>query len=257
MKWLSALIIACSFVAQSWAGLPVITVSGLEVEPYIIKTEGSKIPSGIIIDIVDEVMSRIGYQPKYHISVWARAYNDVTKGYNAALIPAMKTPERERLLWYPEEPLFSLRMSLFKAKDADVAWNGKMESLHNTRIAVVRGAKVSPDFDQAMERGLFNVEERTDFDLVIRAVAARRVDYGAADQLMGLWAAKNNGILNKIKVAEPFLEAVPVYITFSKEKVDADFVARFNDALLTFKAEGGVQRIIDSYFSNEYFIDKE
>jgi len=31
MKWLSALIIAYSFAIQSWPGLPVITVSGLDI----------------------------------------------------------------------------------------------------------------------------------------------------------------------------------------------------------------------------------
>jgi polar amino acid transport system substrate-binding protein len=250
MKWLAALIITFNFASQSWAGLPVITVSGLDVEPYIIKTEGSEGSSGIIIDIVNEVMSRVGYQPKYNISVWARAFNDVSKGFNDALIPAMKTADREQLLWYPEEPLLSLRMSLFKAKNATVAWDGIMDSLQNANIAVVREAKVSPDFDQVVDSGLFNVEKRTDFDLVMKAVAARRVDYGAADQLMGLWAAKNYGILNQVEVAKPYLEEVPVYIAFSKEKVNAEFVSRFNDALLIFKAEGGVQKIIDSYFSN-------
>ncbi len=250
MKWLAALVFTFNFVSLSWAGLPVITVSGLDVEPYIIKTEDSELPSGIIIDIVDGVMSRIGYQPKYSISVWARAFNDVSKGFNDALIPAMKTADREQSLWYPEEPLLSLRMSLFKSKNEKVAWDGVMGSLQNARIAVVRGAKVSPDFDHVMDSDLFKVEKRTNFDLVMMAVAARRVDYGAADQLMGLWAAKNYGILNQVEVAKPYLESVPVYIAFSKEKVDAEFVSRFNDELLMFKAEGGVQKIIDSYFSN-------
>ena len=250
MKWLAALIVTASFIAQSWAGLPVITVSGLNVEPYIMKAGNKEAPSGIVIDIVDGVMARIGYQAKYDITVWARAFNDVSKGFNDALIPAMKTADRERLLWYPEEPLLSLRMSLFKAKNTKPAWNGVMDSLQNTHIAVVRGAKVSPDFDQVVGSGLFNVEKRTNFDLVMKAVAAKRVDYGAADELMGLWAAKHHGILNQVEVAKPYLEAVPVYIAFSKEKVDAEFVSRFNDELLMFKVEGGVQKIIDSYFSN-------
>jgi len=250
MKWIFALVVTCSFAARS-ADLPVITVTGLNVEPYIIKTEGSKSYSGIMIDIVNEVISRVEHQADYNITVWARAYNDVIKGHKEALIPAMKTEERERLLWYPEEPLLSLRMSLFKAKGADLAWNGALTSLQGASISVVRGAKVSPDFDQAMDSGLFKVEKRTDFDLVMLAVAAKRADYGAADQLMGIWAAKNNGISNDVEIAEPYLAEVPVYIAFSKEKVDAKFVSRFNKELVEFKREGGVQKIIDSYFNND------
>ena len=250
MKWFVALIVMFNFATQSWAGLPVITVAGLDVEPYIIKAPDNAPPTGIIIDIVDEIMSRMGYEPKYDITIWARAFNDAAKGYSSALIPAMKTEDREKSLWYPEEPLLLLRMSLFKAKNTKTRWNGSMSSLQNSHVAVVRGAKVSPEFDQALDSGLFNIEKRTNFDLLMQAVAARRANYGAADQLMGLWAAKNHGILNQVEVAEPYLEEVPVYIAFSKERVNEEFVVRFSDALKRFKAEGGVKKIIDSYFSN-------
>lgn len=250
MKYFFTVIIACSFVASSWADLPVITVSGLAVEPYIIKGEDSKKPSGIIIDIVNGVMSRLDYQPDYDITVWARAYNDVAKGYKQALIPTMKTEERERLFWYPEESLLSLQMSLFKSKGENVVWNGHLASLQGATVAVVRGAKISPEFDQAMGSGLFKVEKRTDFNLVMKAVAAKRANYGASDQLIGLWAAKRSGISSNVEVALPYLAEVPVYIAFSKDTVNADFVLRFNDALVVFKEEGSVQKIIDSYFSN-------
>ena len=106
-----------SLVVSSHASerVSVISVSGLNVEPYIIQSKAHSPPSGIVIDIVDLLFHRLGYQADYHISVWARAYREVTTGQTAALIPAMKTPERELLLWYPSEPLLTLNMYLFKA----------------------------------------------------------------------------------------------------------------------------------------------
>lgn len=221
-------------------------IAGLVAPPYILQDAHGNV-SGILIDLIRESLAKIDIAPDFEISNWARAYAMIQQGRADALIPTMKTPEREKFLFFPDEALATLQISLMHNPDSPISFWGDFNTIGNYRIGRVRNARVSPDFDRAVKRSNFVLEERTSFDLLALAVANRRMDAFAGDELMGLWAAASNGVLNKIEVVKPRLAQIPVYLALSQTSFFAARQHELSEALASVKESRNFVKDVQAY----------
>ncbi|MBF0288668.1 MAG: transporter substrate-binding domain-containing protein [SAR324 cluster bacterium] len=230
--------------------IPSIKVSGPLFEPYIMIKEGST--KGIIVDLVQLALKEAGYQAKFDITNWARAFTETKKGLIDAIIPAMKSADREVFLHYPHQPVINLQMVLVAAKDNPATFDGTMESLRSYSIGRVRKARVSPVFDEARETGVINVQERNSFGLLIKAAAFDRIDLAALDKNLALWSSKKQGLSSRIRVLQPILGSVPVYVAFSKKRLSKKIATDVGNILERFHQDGTVDTLIERYLGSNY-----
>jgi len=150
-------------------------------------------------------------------------------------------------LIYPDEPLTVLQMGLMRQKGSRAGYDGKLESLKDRTIGRIRNARVAPAFDEAAANGLFHLEERSDFGLLALAVAHGRVDFLAGDELMGLWGAAENGVLDRVEMVHPHFGDNPVYLAISKKSPFASRVDEISAKLTEIKKSQNFKRALESY----------
>lgn len=224
-------------------------VAGLVFSPYIIQESDGSV-HGIIVDIVREVGKRVGLRVDFAISNWARAFHSAQHGHIDALIPTMKSKDREQFLYYPAQPLLNLDMVLVKKRNREIGFNGTMDSLKNYQIAWIRKGRVSPAFDKAREEGVITVVERNTPSIAIKGVAYGRVDLAATDRLLGIWAAQKEGLSEKIEMVTPILGSVPVYLALSKSRISLSKLKRVDAALAEIHQDGTFKQILHRYLGD-------
>ncbi len=225
-------------------------VAGLVFEPYIIKEKDGTV-RGIVVDIVREVGRRTGLKIEFSITNWPRAFRSVKQGDADALIPAMKSKDREVFLYYPNQPLLRQEMFLVKQKGKEINFDGSMDSLKNYRIANVNKVRISPEFDQAVEDGVINVEYRNNPDLTIIAVAKGRVDLTATSRYLATWTAQKLNLDDKIEFVKPKLASVATYLALSKSKVSIKQAKLIDEVLKDIHKDGTFQQILQSYLGQD------
>lgn len=208
----------------------VMVISGLQAPPYVMLDEKGK-ATGILVDLINQGLQPLNIQPVFKISNWARSFEEAKQGRADAIIPTIKSEDRETLFIFPAEPLTRLQMAFMKHPDADIAFTGDLDSLTRYRIGKIRKARVSPTFDEAVAQQKLQIEERTSFGLLALAVARNRLDLFAGDELMGLWGAAENGVLDEVETITPYLSKVPVYMAIGKSSIFADEAELISQAL--------------------------
>jgi len=234
---------------------PKMVIAGLEAPPYTILDKEGK-ASGIIVELIRQALHSLDIEVEFRITNWARAYRTSLNAHADALIPTIKSADRERYFVFPDEPLNVLHMALLAHPDTKITYTGKLEELMPYRIGKVREARVTPAFDQAVSSGKLHVEERTSFGLLALAVAHNRLDLMAGDELMSVWSAAENGVLDQVKVVRPYLDHVPVYLAISKFSSYAGEAEAISKALKNAKKNKDFQaslRTYDKYLQRDIF----
>ncbi len=221
-------------------------IGGLVAPPYIIVDDNKKV-SGILVHLIRSALSDLDIEVEFKITNWARAFDSAKHGRADALIPTIKSPDRESVLTYPNVPLAILEMCLLKSTEQQIDFNGNLSTLAPYRIGRIRNARVSPAFDEAAEDHYFKLEERASFDLLAKAVAHGRLDLAAGDELMMLWAAANNGVLNNVEIIHPHLANTFVYLAISKKSIFANRVDEISKSIELTKSSQGFQNTIHAY----------
>jgi polar amino acid transport system substrate-binding protein len=117
-------------------------------------------------------------------------------------------------------------------------------------IAVLRGASISPEFWDFSRRHQRVVETASD-EANFRMLDASRVDYVVASHVNGLRLIASLGFAGKIApLPSRSLKEDNLYVIFSKQRVSAEFVARFSNALSRFKQTSAFRAIYRKYFQD-------
>ena len=205
-------------------------IVGLELPPYIVKNEGAP-PSGILIEKLRKLCDAIGLTPEFRISNWARSIVAIKEGLADAIIPAMKSEDRKQFLHFPTHSLGKFEIVLAGPAEGTEPFAGDLKVLRGKKVGRLRKARVSPEFDEARQRGVFVDEERGSVDLLVRAVAFKRLDYIAMDKRTLIDSAKRQKLLDEIVFFEPALGSIPVYLALSKERTSIDTLKAVSEYL--------------------------
>ena len=153
-----------------------IVVHAIEMPPLIINQK-----EGVVVERVKQVMECSRINHTISIKPWARSFTE-TRNKSGALIPTMKTKEREAFLWYPDTPVYQVTYHFFEKAGIGRKWDGDYASLKDLTIGKLRGGAVGEEFDKLAESGYFKLSEASDFEQLKRLAARNRVDLIAADK---------------------------------------------------------------------------
>ena len=220
---------ALNAFADDQAAKRVMIIGALSAPPYVFLDEDHK-PKGILVVKITQALERINIQAEFEINNWSRSFRRVKNGEIDAIIPTLKSPDREKFLLYPETPIALFNMIMAKHV-SDPRQTANINALTGKSVGRIRGARVTPAFDNAISEQKFKLEERATFGQLALGVAHRRLDYAVGPELMLMWGAGENGILGYLDVLEPSLGQGAISLALSKHSQFAPIIADISKSL--------------------------
>lgn len=236
---------ACLTALPAFAAETQVRVVGVELPPLIMSTPYGS--TGIIVDIVKTAFRRANLKVDIAIEPWARAYASVRDGEGDALIPTIRSTEREALFDFPDEPVFKSEMSFFRSSRKPIAWSGKLADVQTRRFVKLRAALFAPEFDAAVREGRIACEETNSFASAIRMVDADRVDLAAVPKLAGLQIIAAEGLQGRVAALDPAFYVQNFFIAFSRKNALASQRQKVDSQLAAMWKDGTIAAIIDDY----------
>ncbi len=216
-----------------------ITIYAAELAPYIVPAADGT-PTGLMVDIVLEASKRAKLSVNIKIVPWARAYKLVLNGHGLGLMAAERTPERERLFWYGEQPILRYNIVWIKRRDASIVWDGSVKSVSQHRIIRIRDALTSPLIDDALKSGVLHAHEVDSLQNGLEMLAINHADLFPMPQTSGRRMIQELGLGAKVEVLEPPITAQPAYLAFSRDTASAAILVSLDKALKEMWSDGSI-----------------
>jgi len=221
-------------------------ICGVELPPLIMATPYGA--TGVVADIAAQAFQRAGLRAVVEVLPWARGFAALKTGDCDALIPTIRSAEREALFDFPAEPIYRSEMSLFaQSGKLPTAFSGKLADLQAYSFVRLKGALVAPEFDKAVVEGRLHCEEAVSFGAALRMVDAGRVDFAAVPRLAGLQIIAAEGLGTRLTVLEPSLHQQHFYVAFARKPDLASVRQQVDEQLRRMAADGAAQAIEDDY----------
>ncbi len=215
--------------------------------PFVIDAEKDNQISGIDVDIVKEIARRMNLEAAFYKCPWIRCLKSMEEGSVDVLTNAVKKPDREKYMFYPDKPFVTDLPIVFYFKKGKGSAVRKYEDLCNYTIGCERGALYFEQFDNdtklkkhplPLYRQLFQMVQAERIDGVIGYKYT--LDYIISE--MGL-----QGVFEETFYRYP--NEVEAFITVSKKSPLASRFAEFNKIHGQLLEEGFVDRIKKEYFT--------
>ncbi|MCW7752603.1 transporter substrate-binding domain-containing protein [Desulfobotulus sp. H1] len=223
-----------------------------EWPPYEFKAgePGNEYVSGFATEVILEVLKNMNVAIDGRIQQypWARAERMVIDGYADLLYTAVYNPERAQVTHYATESLMDSSWSFFiRSEDKNNIRFSTFNDLTRKTIGVVRGYAYTPELWEFM-RSQKNFEEVTNDQFNIQKLMAGRIDTTVMDYGNGLYLINQMGLSGSIIPLPKPIETTSLYVVFSKNTVEKDFVDKFSDELKKFKTSASYKDIYRKYF---------
>ncbi len=230
-------------VGEAAAAGPRLQVLTEEWPPMSYTLEGR--PTGMAVEIVNEVLRRAGRDEVIEFVPWSRGYKLVTEVPNVILFPMARSPERERLVTMIG-PLFEVRTELYQRRGDH--WSGRLQEAKTK--GVVGAYRASYAEASARREGFRNLSLAASPDRSARMLLSGRVDLWADSHISAPAALRSAG--GDISAVErvAILDVNPLMIAVSPGTSSAISNA-FEDALREMKSDGTFRRIYGKWFPAE------
>lgn len=249
----AAIAVGCALGGRAWPAEPMQLVT--DHLPPFEDLDNDKAP-GFSVEVLRQVFAAMGRDATFERFPWDRSWRMVDRGERDGMFTALRTGERERICYFPDEPLKQEKWVFF-VRSADV---GKLtfssfDDLVGHDIAVHRPANdvfkqptVSPELWKFLLEH-HNMVETLGPGVSFRMLAAGRVDYALANLTIGIGYLDRMGLSEKI---EPLLSRSVIEdgfsVCFSKARVSPALVEAFSRALKEFKQTEAFRTIYRKYF---------
>ncbi len=199
--------------------------------------------TGGAVEVVREVMRRIGLESDIQVIPWARSYDALLHDPDVVLFSTALTEERQDLFQWVGPILRADWVLLARKGEGHL-----ISSLEDAKRVSKIGTYISDVRDKYLvELGFTNLERCTDMVINYRKLARGRLDLVAAADLGMDWVSEEAGLeAGELEIALSFYQ-IDAYIAFSK-KTDAAIVELWRDALDSMKTDGTFQRIYGEWF---------
>ncbi len=198
---------------------------------------------GFAVDIVRELMKRIGHPENFKMYPFKRALLTVQKTPSHALFIVARRPEREGTVKWVG-PLISSGVYFYKKRGSDFHIE-KLDDLKNLNsIGVGRG---NADHTFLQNHGFTNLLATKDQKQSVQLLEYGRTDVTPISELVMPEMAKEAGIdINGIERTDLKLYDSVLYLVFSIDTPD-ETVAQWQEALDALKSSGEYQQIFNRY----------
>lgn len=217
------------------------------ISPISYEQDGKII--GIGTDIIVELFKRIKLQYDIKVVPSARAMSMVQDGEADFIFAVAKTPEREGFMFFTADSFVDQPISLYVRTDSKISYDGDLKKIAQARIGIIRGGRLSPDFEEAIKNKAFqNITEVAEYKQSILLLDSNRIDIAIGPRLSILFAAKEAGKQAIIKELEPpITPSSPAYLGISKKGKYAAYVDKINAALAAMRKDGTYDAVLKKY----------
>lgn len=241
--------IALLFFSGTGARANHLEVVTLEAPP-LVYTLGNSV-HGALVDVVRHGLDRMGYDFEIRVVPWKRAVNDVRTGDSDAIFYAVRTPEREQFLRYPDEPLWMERTVAVVLSDADTMLKSDLSNASDIRLGVGRGYYYGPKLERILSGDVFKrVEPTAKAADNMAKLMGGRVDAFLTDYLHAVRILRDFVLGERFEIVRnedntpAFLDEVPAYLAFSKKAVTEELAEGFSHVLKEMKSDGTYDAIM-------------
>ena len=226
-----------SIGVNATAKLPVsISIAAPEIPPLVYFDEKQQLV-GVLVEKFNLFSHKTGIQVSIEIMTWARALAQVQNNKHDALMPAIKTPEREFFLAFPKQALINFKSSiLIKRKSQQQGQQSPDKSpealVQGKTIAKARSMLLGDDIDALITRVKPSVVEVNSVEDALQMLDLGRVDFVATDKAIAL------SVINKLSLADHFefikvgVESSDSYLAFSQEFAKKYDIEKLMEAIL-------------------------
>jgi polar amino acid transport system substrate-binding protein len=211
---------------------------------------------GFSVEVLRHVFPAMGQEATFEFFPTNRGWAMVANGERDGKFSVLRTSERARICYFPDEPLKQERWVFFVRKaDAGKLKFSSFDDLAGHKIAVHEPAPgvnsrptVSPELWKFLQEH-HNAVEALGPVVSFRMLAAGHVDYAIANLTAGTREVAAMGLSGEI---EPLLSHSVIEdglrVCFSKARVTPAFVDTFSRTLKHFKQSNEFQTIYRKYF---------
>lgn len=224
-----------------------ITFASPESIPPKIYKENGKL-RGTFVEIITEVCKRMKVEPVFVQYPWPRAISMVKNGKVDAIFPPFKTPDREKFLYFPSEPVILTRNVIFARKARNIKIN-KMSDLQNYIVGIINQYSYGPVFDNYKKNLTVDVSRNEEMQVnKLTHPGQVRMDVAAASEDAFGHISTKLGHADELEVVYVFSET-PSYVAFSKAHIkNKKFAENFSRILKQLRKEGVIQEINNHYY---------
>ncbi|MDP5238934.1 transporter substrate-binding domain-containing protein [Uliginosibacterium sp. 31-16] len=220
----------------------VVRLAALEFAPYIHDANGQA--EGPVVDVVNEAFRRMGKPLRIGFFPVTRSLLMVEAGSVDGFFTVKKTPERERSLRFPREPLLSQDFVFFVRKDSHFRFNGDYASIANARIGVVNNMSYGGRFDAARRQGAFpHLENSHALTNIFRMLLAGHVDAMICSRLVGMQFIQELDPAGRIMISGPPSETTHSFIVFTRQYDTSALADGFDQAIRGMRQDGTLARL--------------
>lgn len=215
--------------------------------PFEYEQDG--ISTGITVDIVNAILSEMGFVVKFKQMPFKRAVEEAKMGNADAVMSIVKTAERQEYFFFPSEPSVIWGLYLYFPKDKVVPFKKDLQALEGLRIGTARGFTYPDNFmnSELIQRKVANE------DLVnLKKTKVGRLDAFVCDNINCQLLINENqmeGMFHMYK--ETPLSLDEVFLAFSKKSTAIsqypNLHKKFSETLTRLKQEGVIADIKSKY----------
>lgn len=210
-----------------------------EAWPPLIVDSPKAGPDGPLWTITQAVAKRAGIELDLNFVPWKRALDQVARSQKDGVLGASRTPGREGMMRFSDEPLLYSETVVFSLRKTPVAFDG-LPSLAGKCVALSAGYSYTSDVWASPD--LNRVEVRN-IQAGLQLVLMGRVDAFLVNRDVGWYEARQMGIEDQLVASAKPISGGPVYLAFSLS-VPPAVVEDFDRELRAFRETEAYRRLM-------------
>jgi ABC-type amino acid transport substrate-binding protein/CheY-like chemotaxis protein/nitrogen-specific signal transduction histidine kinase len=199
-------------------------------------------PVGFVVEILLEIMQRLGRTDTIEFENWNVAYERVLTEPNTVLFPPSRTPEREELFKWVG-PLIPEKIALFARKDSGLVINTVDDAMEVGGIATVAGYASEK---LLKERGFTNLVSQRSATQGPDALKFGRVDLWLNSNITMKQLALTANVDPELFEPVFVIKEIPSYLAFAKSVPD-EVVNQWQTSLDDMKRDGSWENIVSGW----------
>jgi len=229
---------------------PEIYIAGVQdYQPY--SYMGKNGTEGLYSDIITELFLRVGNPVNIELQPFGRILQNTKDGTVTGMAGVYYTAERaEFAVYLLSIPLANIVPRMFVLKQGTVK-SPDISALRGKLIGKKGGFLTSPVIDLAEKNGVLKLYDLKTTDQMVKMLLDKRLDAFIQAENHALYYIHKydkNNLITMLKT--PIASGRKTYLAFSKEalkKLPDDFIETVEDAFLTMKKDGTLEKINEKY----------
>lgn len=217
-----------------------LTVMTEEYPPFNYTNDNGQL-TGFSVEVVEEIMQRLGYKQPVEVLPWSRAYNLTQKREGMVLFSMTRSEAREKMFKWVG-PLVPNKSVFWGLADREY----DIKNVEDAKKYKIGAYKDDADEIKLKELGFPHLESVIKDDLNVKKLLAGKIDLWIGGDPANLLTAKKHGAGDKVKRVF-ILEETQMYIAFNLDTPDEE-VNKWQAELDKLKEGGFYDQVWKKYF---------